>query len=238
MRTVLAANGGLGARVARYLHERGELVGLVLHAPDGQRDVAGLADALDVPVWHWPAPAAEVAALAPECLLSVLFGHRFDDAWLSMPSWQPVNLHPGLLPHNAGAHPNVWPLVDASPAGTTLHQMTAVIDEGAVLAQCEVPTSPADTAATLYQRLMEASYQLVVATWPTITELTPKPLAAGGSRHLQRELVTLDPGPEDLAVIDRLRARTFPPYGAEFEREGRRWRIQVHIEEIPEGGRP
>lgn len=236
MRTVLAANGTLGARVARYLHERGELVGLVLHAPDRQRDVAGLGAELGVATWDWPAPASEVAAVAPECLLSVLFGHRFDDEWLALPSWQPVNLHPGLLPHNAGAHPNVWPLVDDSPAGTTLHVMTPVIDEGAVLAQCQVPTSPADTAATLYQRLMEASYQLVVATWPTIDALTPRPLGPGGSRHLQRDLATLDPTPEDLALIDRLRARTFPPYGAEFERDGRRWRIQVHIDEVPEGG--
>jgi methionyl-tRNA formyltransferase len=238
MRTVLAANGSLGARVARYLHDRGELVGLVLHAPERQRDVEGLAGELGVAGWHWPATPASVAAHEPECLLSVLFGHRFDEEWLAVPSWQPVNLHPGLLPHNAGAHPNVWPLVDASPAGTTLHLMTPVIDDGAVLAQCEVPTSPADTAATLYERLMEASYQLLVATWPTIAAVTPRPLEAGGSRHRQRELITLDPTPEDLAVIDRLRARTFPPYGAEFERAGRRWRIQVHIEEIPEGGRP
>lgn len=234
MRTLLAANGSLGARVARYLHQRGELVGLIVHAPPRQRDIGTIAAELGVPSWSWPADADAARELEPECLLSVLFGHRFDASWLAIPSWQPVNLHPGLLPFNAGANPNVWPLVDGTPAGTTLHLMTPVIDDGAILAQREVPTDPSDTAATLYERLMEASFELVADTWPDIEHRTPTPMPSGGTRHRVADLSALDPGPDDLALIDRLRARSFPPHGAEFDRDGRRWRIQVTIEPIDE----
>jgi methionyl-tRNA formyltransferase len=234
MRTVLCANGALGARVARHLHERGDLVGLVLHAPERQRDVASLAD-LDVPTWTWAdgdRALEGVAALEPACLLSVLFAHRFDEAWLAVPSWRPVNLHPGLLPYNAGANPNVWPLVDGTPAGTTLHVMSPVIDDGDLIAQAEVAVAPDDTAATLYDRLMEASYDLFVATWPAIASIDPRPMPPGGTRHRVADLAQLDPSADELALIDRLRARTFPPYGAEFERNGRRWRAQITITPI------
>lgn len=232
MRTLLCANGELGAQIARYLHAREELVGLVLHAPDHQRAIGATASELGVPTWTWPVVEGEraaIEALAPECLLSVLFAHRFDETWLSLPSWRPINLHPGLLPHNAGANPNVWPLVDGSPAGTTLHVMSPVIDAGDLLSQHEVPTYPDDTADRLYERLMDASAELFTRTWPDLGAITPLPMPPGGSRHRLADLASLDPGPDDLAVVDRLRARTFPPYGAEFERAGRRWRIQVSI---------
>lgn len=232
MRTVLCANGSLGARIARHLHDRGDLVGLVLHAPDRQRDVGGLGQELGVPTWTWPADRDAVAALQPECLLSVLFGHRFDEAWLAVPSWRPINLHPSLLPFNAGANPNVWPLVDGTPAGTTLHVMAPAIDAGDIVAQVPVPTYPDDTAATLYARLLAASFDLFAQTWPTIAEIEPQPMPSGGTYHRSSELASLDPTADDLALIDRLRARTFAPYGAEFDRDGRRWRLQVTIEPL------
>jgi len=235
MRTVLCANGALGARIARSLHASGELTGLVLHAPERQRDTQELEVELGVPTWTWPADPRAVADLHPECLLSVLFGHRFDENWLAIPNWLPVNLHPGLLPYNAGANPNVWPLIDGTPAGTTLHVMTPVIDEGDLLTQVEVPTTPDDTAATLYQKLMAASFDLFEAAWPTIGSVVPQPMPAGGTRHRVADLALLDPAGADLAVIDRLRARTFAPFGAEFERDGRRWKIQVTIEPVDDG---
>lgn len=234
MRTVLCTNGLLGARAARFLHARGDLVGLVLHGPERQRDVTGLGEELGVPTWEWPGDPTAIAELAPECLLSVLFGHRLDRVWLDLPSWLPLNLHPGLLPWNAGANPNVWPLVDGTPAGTTLHVMTEVIDDGDIVAQRAVPTTPADTGETLYGRLMEASFELLTDVWPIIRDHERTPMPAGGSRHRSAELTSLDLTEADFPLLDRLRARTFAPWGAELDRDGRRWRVRVAIEPIDE----
>lgn len=232
MRTVLFANNRLGARVARWLARRGDLVGLVLHRPEGQQQMSGLGDELGVPTWHFPDGLEAVAAEDPECALSVLFGHRLSDAWLAIPSWLAVNVHPGLLPHNAGANPNVWPLVDGSPAGTTVHVMSRTIDGGPILAQDSVVVTPSDTAASLYAKLEDASFDLLTRIWADIRSLEPVPQPEGGSYHRSADLATLDPEPHELALIDRLRARTFPPYGAEFDRDGRRWRIRVEIEPL------
>ena len=231
MQTVLLANNRLGERIAGYLAERGELVGLVLHA-DARRTAFADPSAYGVPCWSWPDGEAEVRALAPEALVSVLFGHLVPPSWLAIPSWRAVNLHPGLLPHNAGAAPNVWPLVDGSPAGTTLHVMAPSLDTGDVLDQVEVPSYPDDTGETLYRRLEDASEALFRRVWPEVQGIEPRPQGPGGGLHRLADLATLDPRPDELALLDRLRARTFPPYGAEYEVEGRRYRIRVEIEPL------
>lgn len=231
MRTVLLANNRLGERIAGYLAERGDLIGLVLHAGERRTGFAE-PDRYDVPSWCWPDGEAEVRALAPEAIVSVLFCHLVPPSWLGIPTWRAVNLHPGLLPHNAGAAPNTWPLVDGSPAGTTLHVMAPTLDTGDVLDQVGVPTFPDDTAETLYRRLEDASEALFRRVWPEVRDLDPRPQGPGGSVHRLADLATLDPRPDELALIDRLRARTFPPYGAEYEVDGRRYRVRVEIEPL------
>jgi methionyl-tRNA formyltransferase len=231
MRTALLANNRLGADVGRYLAGRGDLVGLVVH-PAARRTCGAELAALEVPTWEWPDGFDGVRDLEPDCLLSVLFAYRVPPAWLELPSWRAVNLHPGLLPWNAGCHPNVWPLVDGSPAGTTLHVMEATFDTGAILAQEEVPTYPDDTAKSLYQRLEAASLLLFRRVWPGIEAITPRAQEGDGTYHRLGELSSLDLDASELGVLDRLRARTFPPYGSEFERNGQRFRVRVEIERL------
>lgn len=231
MRCVLLANNHLGERLADYLADRGDLVGLVLHAESRR---TGFEDpgAFGVPCWTWPEGEAEVRALAPEAIVSVLFGHLVPPDWLAIPSWRALNLHPGLLPHNAGAAPNVWPLVDGSPAGTTLHVMVPALDAGDIVEQVPVPTYPDDTAARLYRRLEEASEAMFRRVWPDVASIEPRPQGPGGSVHRLADLASLDPQADELGLIDRLRARTYPPYGAEYEVEGRRYRVRVEIEPL------
>jgi methionyl-tRNA formyltransferase len=231
VRTVLLANNLLGERIALYLHERNELAGVVLHAP-GRRRLMGAVEDLDVPRWTWPDGHRGVNDLEPECLLSVLFGHKIPQEWLAIPSWRAVNVHPSLLPWNRGAAPNAWPIVDGSPAGVTIHEMVAEIDAGDILVQREVDVLPEDTAETLYHRLNESALELFEASWPELRAATPRRQSPGGSSHTMADLAALDLTPEDLAVLDRIRARTFAPFGAEFTRDGARFRARVEIERV------
>lgn len=233
MRTVLLGNNRLAYEVGRYLRRRDELVGLVLHPPSHRKNGAAL-ERLGVPTCVWPSSRDAVAALEPDCLLSVLFGYRVPADWLAVPRWRALNLHPSLLPWNRGSAPNAWPLVDGSPAGVSLHVMEPTIDSGDVLVQHEVPTYPDDTAFSLYRRLEGAALAMFRETWPGVRERSPIRQTGEGSSHRMRDLASLDLGPEDLAVLDRMRARTFPPYGAEFERDGRRYRVRVDIEPLDE----
>lgn len=231
MRTVLLANNRLGVSVGRYLADRGELEAVVLH-PEEKLSCGEDLRALGVPHATWPDGVEMVRSIHPECLLSVLFAYLVPPGWLELATWRALNLHPGLLPFNGGACPNVWPLVDGSPAGTTLHVMNAEVDAGPVVAQKEVGASPDDTALSLYRRLEAASFEMFCEVWPGIREIEPRPQAGGGSYHRFAELTSLDPTPTDIELIDRLRARTFPPYGAEYTVDGRRFRIRVEIEPL------
>src|SRR5688572_25850818 len=68
-----------------------------------------------------------IQQLRPELGLSVFFGYILKPPFLSIFPRGCLNLHPAYLPYNRGAHPNVWSIVDRTPAGVTLHYLDAGI---------------------------------------------------------------------------------------------------------------
>lgn len=77
-----------------------------------------------------------------------------------------LNIHPSLLPKYAGGmnmnvHEEVLKNKDAV-TGCTLHYVTAVVDEGPIVMQKEVPVLPADTVDTLKQRVQLAEQDVLV----------------------------------------------------------------------------
>jgi phosphoribosylglycinamide formyltransferase-1 len=66
-----------------------------------------------------------------------------------------VNIHPSLLPAFPGLHTHQR-AIDAGCqfAGVTVHQVTAELDHGPILAQAVVPVMPDDTADALAARVL------------------------------------------------------------------------------------
>lgn len=66
-----------------------------------------------------------------------------------------INIHPSLLPAFTGLD-TYQRAIDAGckVAGATVHQVTEVLDHGAILAQAVVPVLPGDTAGTLSARIL------------------------------------------------------------------------------------
>ena len=66
-----------------------------------------------------------------------------------------LNIHPSLLPAFPGLHTHQRALdAGCRVAGVTVHQVTAELDHGPILAQAVVPVLPGDTAATLAARVL------------------------------------------------------------------------------------
>ena len=65
-----------------------------------------------------------------------------------------INIHPSLLPAFPGLNTHQR-AIDAGCqfAGATVHQVTALLDHGPILAQAVVPVLPGDSAATLAARV-------------------------------------------------------------------------------------
>jgi hypothetical protein len=96
------------------------------------------------------------------------------------------NLHPGLLPWGRGSQPVFWALWERTPAGATLHELTAHVHAGPIVEQREVTALEGDTGGSLQARVEDAERDLLGRWLPRLAggELPPAtPQPAGGSFH-------------------------------------------------------
>lgn len=247
MRILFMGNNWVGWQVAAWLHQqKAEVVGIVLHPEDRRKFGTELlhcfAD-MNVPIFdastlRTPATLDAIRALDADLGLSVFLGYILKPDFLRIFPQGVLNLHPSYLPYNKGAHPNVWSIVDKTPAGVTLHFIDEGVDTGDVVARLLVPVEPVDTAATLYRKLEVASVNLFAEQWPRLCagDLPRiKQEAGSGTHHRQNDLRMLDQIDLDKTytareLLNLLRARTFPPYsGAYFEDQGRRVYVRIQL---------
>ena len=116
-----------------------------------------------------------------------------------------MNLHPSFLPYNRGANPNVWSIIDRTPAGVSLHYVDQGVDTGDLIAQHEVEVLPWDTGFTLYGKLEEAAVTLFQENWASIRRgAIPRHIqpSEAGTSHTTREVAQLDCIP-DLSAVTR-----------------------------------
>ncbi|GAA0547327.1 formyltransferase family protein [Halorubrum ejinorense] len=176
--------------------------------------------------------------IVPEFIVSVGFDHLVPPEILSLPTEDSVNLHPSYLPYNRGKSPNVWPLIEGTPAGVTLHSMDTEFDTGDIIAQKRVETEFSDTGKILHQRLEDAQFELFTQTWPEIESNNIEYASqddSAGSYHAKDDFVELCElnADEELPVktlLDRLRALTFPPFdNAYVDVDGERYYVDIEI---------
>jgi methionyl-tRNA formyltransferase len=252
MRVVFLGNNWLGWQVLAHLKEQSDdVVGVFVHPPEKQKRGAEILECAgpDSAVFQTAEPfhpdvLGAIRNLNPDIAVSALFGYILPREFLSLFPRGAINIHPGYLPYNRGAHPNVWSIVEGTPAGVTIHSIDEGIDTGGILVQRRVETAQTDTGETLYRRLETAGLDLFKENWPLIREnrLSPVPQPEnGGSYHRTSDVRLLDE--IDLArsyrageLIDIIRARTFPPYEGAYFRSGNR-KIYLRLSLIAEDDR-
>ena len=70
-----------------------------------------------------------------------------------------INIHPSLLPALTGLHTHARAIAAGCKfAGATVHRVTEVLDEGAILEQSVVPVLPEDDAHTLAARVLATEH--------------------------------------------------------------------------------
>ncbi|KAE9628634.1 phosphoribosylglycinamide formyltransferase [Parasedimentitalea maritima] len=75
-----------------------------------------------------------------------------------------LNIHPSLLPKYTGLHTHARAL-EAGDAehGCSVHEVTAVLDDGPLLGQAKVPVLASDTSDVLAARVLEQEHKLYPA---------------------------------------------------------------------------
>jgi methionyl-tRNA formyltransferase len=184
-----------------------------------------------------------VESVEPDYLVACGYRHIVPESILDVPTEGCLNVHPAYLPYNRGANPNVWSIVEDTPAGATVHYMDPGLDTGDIVAQERVETSFADTGKSLHERLEDIQVELFREVWPEVVAGTATAVAQdrdAGTYHRTddfEELCRLDPDArvQVKEFLDHLRALTFPPYrNARIEVEGETYHVEVSIEPADE----
>lgn len=114
-----------------------------------------------------PAMVEALRALAPDLFVVAAYGQILRKEVLALPTHGPINVHASLLPAYRGASPITAALLDGlTETGISIMLMDEGMDTGPVLAQARTSIAPAETAATLGERLAELGAQLLVETLP------------------------------------------------------------------------
>jgi len=252
MRLICLVNNYLGWQSLEYLREQAQIVAVVVHPPERiklQAEIlasARSAGAQIIPASDLRSPEGleRIAQLNAEMGLSVMFGYLLKPDFLALLPKGCINLHTAYLPYNRGAYPNVWCIIDQTPAGVTLHYVDEGIDTGDIICQRKVPILCTDTGETLYHKLETAGLHLLRESWPDIRagriERSPQ-FRESGTSHKAGDTAQIDEirlaesyRAEDLLNI--LRARTFPPHKGAFIRSaGRKVHVRIQFEEESDG---
>jgi len=255
MRIVCLCNNWLGWQVLQWLADQGqEIAGLVIH-PDGEgkclKEIRAVAKrtgclVLEDALVSKPEGLERIRSCNADMAVSVLFRNMLRKPFLDLFPRGCINLHPAFLPYNRGNYPNVWSIVEKTPAGVTLHYIDEGLDTGDIIAQEEVIVDPADSGGTLYRKLELTALKLFRQTWPSIEAgRAPRQRqdAGPGTCHRRADVAAIDEidlerlyRAEDL--INILRARTCPPYrGAYVNHNGKKIYLSLGLSEESEGGK-
>ncbi|MEC5213669.1 phosphoribosylglycinamide formyltransferase-1 [Polaromonas sp. CG_9.5] len=145
----------LGVRVAAVISNQLEAKGLALAKTLGiatdvvsHRDFASR-EAFDA------ALLTRIEVHAPDLVVLAGFMRILTPGFVQHYAGRLLNIHPSLLPAFAGLHTHQRAIdMGCKLAGTTVHQVTAELDHGHILAQAAVPVLPGDTADTLAARIL------------------------------------------------------------------------------------
>ena len=145
----------LGARVAAVISNRPDARGLQT------AQEAGIATAVVDHRQHADRAAFDAALRAeidrhqPALVVLAGFMRILTPGFVAHYAGRIVNIHPSLLPAFPGLHTHQRAIdMGCRVAGVTVHQVTAELDHGAILAQAVVPVLPDDTADTLAARVL------------------------------------------------------------------------------------
>ena len=128
-------------------HEQGIATKVVAHGSYTGRDAFDAALGRAVDAYDRPGQPALVVLAGFMRILTPAFVARYAGRLL--------NIHPSLLPAFPGLHTHQRALeAGCKFAGATVHQVTAALDHGPILAQAVVPVLPGDDADSLAARVL------------------------------------------------------------------------------------
>ena len=152
-RPVLVASNDPEAGGLTRAAEMGIATAAVDHRPYG-KDRAAFEAALLEPI----------LAAKPDILCLAGFMRVLTPGFVARFEGRMLNIHPSLLPKYPGLHTHARAIAAGDvQAGCSVHEVTAVLDDGPVVGRAVVPILPGDTAEDLAARVLVQEHRLYPA---------------------------------------------------------------------------
>lgn len=105
-----------------------------------------------------------ILAAEPDILCLAGFMRVLTPAFVARFEGRMLNIHPSLLPKYPGLHTHARAIAAGDQhAGCSVHEVTAVLDDGPLLGRAVVPVLPTDTADDLAARVLVQEHRLYPA---------------------------------------------------------------------------
>lgn len=153
-----------------------------------------------------------------------------------------LNTHPSLIPWGRGKNYNFWAIVEQSPFGVSIHEVSREIDAGDVVAQKNIQFDYSMNAEDLYNMAQSEMISLFEEFWPNFLSGRVKPRQVNtqeGSFHFGKEMeakseISLNESYKARELINLLRARTFTGRPACWfaAEDGEVYEIRVKINKV------
>ncbi len=150
-----------GARVAAVLSNKADARGLVFAKDHGITTAVLDHKAYASREEFDGALMAAIDAHQPALVVLAGFMRILTPGFVAHYAGRLLNIHPSLLPAFTGLHTHRRAIeAGCKFAGATVHQVTAELDHGPILAQAVVPVLPADTPDTLAARVLTQEHRI------------------------------------------------------------------------------
>lgn len=248
MRIFLLANNIVGLKILEFLKsQKEEIIGLAIHEKDKQKYTTEIIKAANLPEnlifkandLEDSKTIAKIKILNPDIIISAFWGYILKSELFTIPPLGTVNFHPGYLPYNRGVNPNVWPFIENTPAGVSLHYIDEGTDTGDIISRKKLKIKPTDTAATINDLTLEEIVKLFKKTWPLIKSgknkrISQKKIGASTFHRIKdlelKDKIDLNKNYKARDLINFLRSRSYPDrYYAHYEDQGKKVYIRVNL---------
>jgi methionyl-tRNA formyltransferase len=166
----------------------------------------------------------DVAALAPELLVSFAYSRIFGPRFLALFPLGGINIHPSLLPKYRGASPIPAAILNREKeTGVCIQKLAAAMDSGDILASIKIELSERETTASLSETAGEKAAlllrELLSDFGPRAAAARPQTGEAVYCFQIKKEEGLIDWGKSVAEIEARIRA--FTPWPLSFTRRGK-----------------
>jgi methionyl-tRNA formyltransferase len=164
--------------------------------------------------------ADKLLEMQPDLVLVSGWYHLIPQTMLSIPRLGCIGFHPSLLPKYRGGAPVNWAIINGErETGMSMFYFDNGVDSGDLISQARVSIDDRDTIATLYEKINQATLELIREMVPKLKDGTAPRLKQDESQATyfpQRspEDGLIDWGRPARAIYDWVRAQTTPYPGA------------------------